>query len=178
MKQSELQLDSKLGKWESMYVFYRQNQHQKRPLLFMPTWQETNSWLKCYKLLYFCHTKWDSKSFWTIGVFSSVKQNCGNSVGAAVLLGPPLPSPKVSVRSRDMGAGPEGVFGGESRRGAIMTHSSLLLSAVGPPAARSPFPPADFTLSGSFPLMYPSSAKQSPVSSVPRPGLSPYPLYL
>lgn len=74
IKPLEPQLDSRLGKWEGIYVFYIKKQNQKRPLLLMPTWQKTNSRLKFYKLLYFCHTKWYSESFWPIDVFSSTKQ--------------------------------------------------------------------------------------------------------
>lgn len=139
IKPSELQLDSRLGKWEGIYVFYIQKQNQKRPLLLMPTWQKTNSRLKFYKLLYFCHTKWYSKSFWLIDVFSSTKQSCGNSVGAAVRLGSPSFQPESLQGVGTRGAGPEEVSGGRSRRGTIMTRSSsLLLGAVGPLLLCSP----------------------------------------
>lgn len=157
IKQSELQLDSKFGKWESMYVFYIQNQNQKRPLLLMPTCQKTHSWLKFYKLLYFRHTKWYSKLFWPIDVASSNKKEFWKTLWEQ----PSSLGPHASSQNHCKVSEP-GVL---DRKGSLEEEVGGTQSWPAPPPFSS--------------VLLALSAKQSPMSLVPGPWLSPHPfLYL
>lgn len=139
---------------------YTKTSDNKTAFMLEPTWQKTGLWLQFLQAI--CCTKWYSKSFWPMDVFS-IKKSCSNSVGAFVLAAPTLPA---RITARSLGCG---VLNRErsleKQVGGAWSWPTapLLLSTVRP-----------LLLSGTFHVTHPSSWSCSQCV-VPGHGLSPHP---